>query len=646
MSRVKKVGEIMYYENCSPRTLQYYGGFVWQCNLTSHYLDQGFRIPYHLYQSNPEILNKLLFIPGNLRNFKYASRLISDDDALELVERFLEIATRLNDMGDTSENWLARIGWLHSLIGELWKSRGLYPGLAKVFDYLQFGEATQLLKEQTDVGAERKVKDELFRYLEDGATFLEGLLLTEERRRIILRQWQLKTDDEKRLLRDILPRFDLPVEQIRNILSSDRAAYSIEASLQNIADNPYILSEQYFGNKPDDDVSFNKIDHGVFPSPELGGDFIANKDDWRRLRALCVERLKREVHDTFVVASQVIHDVNHRLSYQPLWKQHQYNERYFEIDQEPLSNALTVRVEDGQKYLYLKNIYEDERTIEKQIRSLANRPDISFKMPLTEGHWRSFLQQTSSPLSMHNQKQYEEAIQGQVEVCQKNFVRPICVLSGAAGTGKTTIIRAVIDGIRRAHGEGTTFQLLAPTGKAADRLREATGKPAATMHSFLTQHKWLNENTSFKRSGGRKEAYFKTYIIDEASMLDLELVAAFFRSINWASVQRLILVGDPNQLPPIERGRVFADIIDWLQEHNPESVGLLTTNIRQMENRLKGEGTSILDLASLYVRTKQATEKDEEIKFNAESILRRIHEGGNIDKDLRIVYWQNSDFSA
>ena len=84
-------------------------------------------------------------------------------------------------------------------------------------------------------------------------------------------------------------------------------------------------------------------------------------------------------------------------------------------------------------------------------------------------------------------------------------------------------------------------------------------------------------------------------------------------------------------------------MIDWLQEYNPESVGFLKTNIRQMENRLKGEGTGILELATLYMRTRQTTQKEEGTQANAEDILRRVQEGGDIDKDLRVIYWKGPD---
>ena len=166
VSRVKKVGDILYYENCSQKTIDRYGGLVWQTNLTSHYPNQGFCIPYHLYMNNQDVLDKIVFVPGNPRNFKYAARIISDDDALDLIERFLEIVTTLKDIRDTSENWSLRIDWLQSLIAELWKSRGLYPGLVAVLDYLGLKEAIQYFKRQTLAGEELHAYNTIFAFLE------------------------------------------------------------------------------------------------------------------------------------------------------------------------------------------------------------------------------------------------------------------------------------------------------------------------------------------------------------------------------------------------------------------------------------------------------------------------------------------------
>ena len=644
LSRVKKVGEGLFYENCSEETQKRFGGgFVWQRNITSHYPDQGLRLPYHQYVNNPDILQQFLFYPDNPRNFKYGTRHISDDDALDLVERFLEFALTLKYLGDTSEDWSLRIDWLQSLVAELWKNRGLYPGLGKVLDYLGFTDAIPFLKSQVNSGKEQVARDAIFGLLDGNRDKIDGLEIDHDTKRKIARRWLLKEDDERDMLRDLLPRFDLHKDQIGKILSNGRAQNGIYSSLPEISANPYILSEEFTGDDPDDIITFNKIDHGVFPSPDLGGTFLCDEDDWKRLRGLCVERLRREEKHAFMSATQVINDINHKLSLQPEWKRHQYSESYLEVDKDELSQALFLREEGGKKYLYLKSVFDDEREIERQLRALAQRPNIPLRSPVTEQHWHTYLYDSDSSLAERNPSEYDEAIQGQVDVCQKIFPRPICILTGSAGTGKTTVIRALIQAIEKAHGTGTAFQLLAPTGKATERIREKTEKSASTIHSFLARHGWLNDNMTYKRIGGTREESASTYIIDEASMLDLGLMAALFRSINWNVVQRLVLVGDLNQLPPIGRGKILAGVFDWLQEHQPECVGFLETNIRQMENRLKGRGMGILDLASLYTRARQEKEKDQTFNTRKERILRAVQEGGAIDQDLRIVYWNDPE---
>ena len=114
------------------------------------------------------------------------------------------------------------------------------------------------------------------------------------------------------------------------------------------------------------------------------------------------------------------------------------------------------------------------------------------------------------------------------------------ILAGA-GTGKTTVIRAILENIDRVHGVGTSFLLLAPTGKAAERIKTQTGKNSSTKHSHLAKCGWINKNFTLKRSGGATSEDVNTIIIDECSMIDLNLFATLMRSINWNSVQRLIL---------------------------------------------------------------------------------------------------------
>ncbi|WP_211325519.1 ATP-dependent DNA helicase [Roseimicrobium gellanilyticum] len=647
VARIKRLGDIEFYEGTDEATKEKFaGGFVWQRNVVTHYPDQGLRIPYHRYLDKPEVLEKITLVPDNARCFKYASRHVSDDDALTLIERFVEIAAYLRDIGDDTEDWTLRLAWLNSLLAELWKGRGLYPGLARVMDLLGMGEGVTVFRAAAAEGKDKEFCTALFAWLDGKAHEIPGLKMSDPDATRIRRQWKLKSQGERKMLSAILPRFDLPKDQMERILSDERADHCLSGDLQEICDNPYLLVEQFIGEDPDDIISFSRIDHGAFPSPDLGGSFLYDLDDWRRLRAMCVERLRYETKHTFLSCGQLLQDVNHRLELLPDWKRVAFKDTYLDVDRERLEEAIVFRKEGPCEYAYLRRVYEAEREIESRIRKLAGYADIAFKAPVTQKYWKELLFEAGSKLVEKDRGEYEKAVAAQAVVCDQVFRRPVAVVCGAAGTGKTSIIRRILQAVEKAHGADATFLLLAPTGKAADRIRDKTGKGASTIHSFLARRGWLNPNLTLRTSGGQREDKVTTYVIDEASMLDLELTAALFRAINWNTVQRMIIVGDPNQLPPIGRGKVFADVIDWLRENHPQSVGELTVNLRQMENRMTGRGTGILDLASVFVRRPDKSVKDEEESLRAEEMFQRLQDlpfDGALDKDLRAIYWKDAN---
>lgn len=641
VSRLAKVGEELFYEGTSePVRKRYGGGFVWDRNITSHYPDQGFRLPYHAYQNDSEVLARIALIPDNVRCFKYGTRHVSDDEALELVERLLEIATFLRDRGDTSESWPVRIAWLESLVAELWRSRGVFPGLARTLDAIGFPEAVAWAKKETQAGREREARESVFAFL-DGGKKPAGLGIAAGDAGKVQRRWHLLDAAARKLACEVLPRFDLDAAVIRNILGEKRGEHGFDAvTLEEIAANPYLVAERYVGDRPDQVVTFEAIDHGMLPSPELGEPTLADADDGRRFRALCVNRLKADERNTFTGAAELVSQVNRKVAWAPEWKRHVFMERYLDVDAKLLAGALTFRTEDAARFVYLRERHEDERLVERVIRELASRADIQVRVPMGVDVWRDFLYQPESELAKTSAQEYEAAIAGQARACGRVFNRPLAVLSGGAGTGKTTVVRALVRAIQRVHGAGTSFCLLAPTGKAADRLRDATGKEAATIHSFLAQRGWLNENLTLKRRGGRREQGISTVIVDESSMLDLGLLTALFRAFDWNSVQRLVFVGDVSQLPPIGCGRVYADLVDWLGRRTDPALAVLEANVRQLLNRTTGKGTGILDLAGLYLRRTPGAAFDPEREAREEELLHRVQAGGDVDKDLRVVFWK------
>lgn len=131
----------------------------------------------------------------------------------------------------------------------------------------------------------------------------------------------------------------------------------------------------------------------------------------------------------------------------------------------------------------------------------------------------------------------------------------VFVLTGGPGTGKTTVVRAII---RIFESMGLDIALATPTGRAAKRLSEAAGMEAKTIHRMLEMDYSPEAEITFHRDENNLLDQ-NVIIIDEASMIDLFLMEALLRAMRPGA--RLILIGDANQLPPVGAGYVFRDIL-------------------------------------------------------------------------------------
>jgi exodeoxyribonuclease V alpha subunit len=134
---------------------------------------------------------------------------------------------------------------------------------------------------------------------------------------------------------------------------------------------------------------------------------------------------------------------------------------------------------------------------------------------------------------------------------RSSLSHPVCVLTGGPGTGKTTAIKALIAALDSA---GKTYALASPTGRAAKRLSQATGRPASTIHRLLgfSPRKGFKHNTE-------NPLKIDMLVVDETSMLDLVLANSLLKAINPGT--HLLLVGDVDQLPSVGAGDVLRDII-------------------------------------------------------------------------------------
>jgi len=676
ISRLKSKGGIKFFNNAPENKAGQYDNdvYVWQMPITSKYPDEGFFIPYNKYADRPDVLDRLKFEPDNPRCFKYATREISDDDLINVVERFISIVDTLIEVKDDTRNWQKSKEWLITLLVELWNTRGAYPGFPQVLKYL--GCSDPLTKEYLDACSRG---DSVKSYKD-----ISARLRTDSK---IARKIELLGDAKAKLLTEKLPRFNLTFEQIKSIIEKDGRDNSITSTAKEILDNPYILCEQYVGRMHDDRddvISFYQIDNGMLPYPKYGIEPLADADSAQRFRALCVVALKWEDTQSFISSKRLLELVNHRTAQMRDWRTVAFHEEYFKakVDKDFLSKAIFIKdSENGELFLYLKEIHEDEYIIEKEIKKLVDRPDIKLTRPANKQVFEKELRELSKNNGrLESMDEYKSAIQDQADKCVQVFNKGFCIISGSAGTGKTTLIQAIISQIVKTDGQGAgNIALLAPTGKATERIREkieesdngAIAQPI-TIHSLLTEYGWLNENLTFKRTDGRPVTGKSTIIIDESSMIHLELFAALVRAIKWSEVKRLILVGDPNQLPPIGRGKVFSDIIEWIKaEHKaihpncqspPECLAVLTENIRQISNKANDAGNGILELAGILIQEKlqfddnkpksepewvdqnnQACDSVEDgnfFKYKLEDVLLKIQTGGKVENDLFVEYWK------
>jgi exodeoxyribonuclease V alpha subunit len=209
---------------------------------------------------------------------------------------------------------------------------------------------------------------------------------------------------------------------------------------------------------------------------------------------------------------------------------------------ELLTGKSLVREElEADSALYLPFYYQAQEEVVRSIHEVAEfpcrPPDFDLDQAISE---------TERELGLTFSSLQRQAI-------RQSFERKILVITGGPGTGKTTIIRAVVDIFQR---WGREALLAAPTGRAAKRLAETTGREARTIHRVLEFKPKLG---SFKRNE-HNPLRGEALIVDEVSMVDLPLMYHLLKAM--PAAMRLILVGDKDQLPSVGPGTLLRDIIE------------------------------------------------------------------------------------
>lgn len=210
-----------------------------------------------------------------------------------------------------------------------------------------------------------------------------------------------------------------------------------------------------------------------------------------------------------------------------------------------LKNEVVIEKRENEEYVYLYAFYKTEEEIALRIKRLQQSKNVK-RIPNMEKKLKKIEENSNIELS---DKQKDA-----VKMVNDNNV---IIITGGPGTGKTTIIRTIIDIYE---GKGKKVVLAAPTGRAAKRMTETTGREASTLHRLLEIGK-IDEESLYKEQSNYEGAPIDgdLIIVDEMSMVDMFLMNYLLKCIYQGT--KLILVGDEDQLASVGPGSVLKDFI-------------------------------------------------------------------------------------
>ena len=208
-------------------------------------------------------------------------------------------------------------------------------------------------------------------------------------------------------------------------------------------------------------------------------------------------------------------------------------------------NEIVLEDRENQEWVYLYNYYVAEKNVAESLIALDNYLNVK-----EISNFEKKLKKIEKHSDLELSEKQREAV---IAVQEHN----VCVITGGPGTGKTTIIKTIIEMYKQ---EEKKVVLCAPTGRAAKRMSEATGEEAKTLHRLLEIGKTSSDelqNIDPNVEVAPLDA--DVIIVDEVSMVDIFLMNYLLQAIYKGT--KLVLVGDSNQLPSVGPGNVLKDII-------------------------------------------------------------------------------------
>ena len=623
----------------------------------------GFLLPYHEYTSptgDPaedarrlDLLREIAVAAdqAHIRVFSYAAELAPADIALSTLVRCLEAVRKIKEHGIAEGPWGRREEWLNEQIAQVWQDRGAFPGLGPALEALGMRLGTALTMELLSSGVVESTEDPW----PTVDSILRGDQSPPQRAYAddiqAVRDTWINLPEERRNLLRLLSRFSLTTTQAKRWFDKVKRAKATDVIVSDadILLNPYRISEVDLGDWNDSPVSVGTIDRGLLPDTTIAAKHpvpapstVGSPADSRRLRAVIVAVLREASinGDSLLSTSETLQrsaslNLAHPCIVTSDWPS---------TNRSALDGVVELvevtDVDSGDKpisALQLTELNKREVRLRTILSRRAGRPSTQVETQWTQ-HLVKAIESAGGQFDSSNER-HAQAIAEQALALDLLTSRRLSVLVGLAGTGKTSVMGALMF-CKPLANEG--ILLLAPTGKARVRLGKATNAEAMTVAQFLNglgRYDGTRQRPRF--SGNEKYRKEKTVVIDECSMLTMDDIVAVLEALDLAHVQRVILVGDPNQLPPIGVGRPFADFVSYLETTTDQTsdgaplgnaLARLTVEVRAAT---ADTGSSdALRLASWFTREPQPVDADR--------VLSDLELGSSFS-DLDLAFWSTPD---
>ena len=607
--------------------------------------EEGFLFPYQklfdlALEKGIDPEEFLAFTPDDaFWSFSYASEHVSHDHAIAAVLSCIRALERIETV--LPGPWRRARAWLDQQLNRLWRMRGPFPGFGSALtaflgdggNLVAYKLAEQCTEGSSDGNIDPWPMFEQVMRAPDTATGPAKELIGES----FANAWLAMTSERKELLK-LLSRFSLEASQAKRFFDPDQRP----ADVNNVAliSNPYLLYE--LDRVSIDPVSVMAIDRGMLPDrailethPLPDRSRLKDKVDPRRVRALLVAALENGADQGHTLLPRSW--LKTLISNMPLETDCPIGPEVIAGLGDCLDGVVDpIKIADGSLGFQLRRFTDTARLIRRMVQKRLG--------PKGQRHssthdFRTVVDDSlgALPPDATDRAIEERARTEKAEALAELFASRLSVLIGAAGTGKTTLVK-ILCGLTDVSTTGVL--LLAPTGKARVQLEKKTEMDGGfTIAQFLMRYggRYDPDTGRYKVTGSAKRCgNYRTVIIDECSMLTEEQLAALLDGLS--GVDRLVLVGDPRQLPPIGSGRPFVDIVRKLQpkgvEHHFPRVGLGYAELT-IPRRQQGTTRADLLLASWFGGTSDPAADEIWDRLETETMAEISFESWSNGEDLQ-----------